>query len=277
MFPHQAKGRSFHVEDQMKYFNDKIKLTLNTDAEISVNGCIAPIAYTQYNFHEDWDTLANLRVSQPEKLYPTSVFRDFLPSKSVSVGELWKIQQAGVLELLKQLHPAPHLDMRGLQESQGYWACLRAYNDKFAHILFRIHAEFKLKDGWFTPSQFAGQLGVDRTQGKVLFFQIHVPPNTLNFDVHWESTDVPDPYTHVTDIGYCPQMELYAGTHDILQNTEFTDAITQAEAAHKLARCFYESQRINWVPLHQALEIAKAHQKPIHAITVDGPLADESC
>ena len=40
---------------------------------------------------------------------------------------------------------------------------------------------------------------------------------------------------------------------------------------------FYGSERVNWMPPDQALEMAQAQQKPIHAISIDGPLADESC
>ena len=59
---------------------DKISLNLNADAEVSVKGFIAPIEYTQYNFHVKWDELANFRVAEPEKQYPTPVFQAFLPS-----------------------------------------------------------------------------------------------------------------------------------------------------------------------------------------------------
>ena len=40
---------------------------------------------------------------------------------------------------------------------------------------------------------------------------------------------------------------------------------------------FYKSQQINWVSLEEALEMAPVQHKPIHAISIDGPLADESC
>ena len=73
----------------------------------------------------------------------------------VSVGDLWQIEEMGALELLRQLHPNPRLDMRDYGDP-GLWACLRVYTDEFADIVFRIHAEFKLGDGWFTPSQFVG-------------------------------------------------------------------------------------------------------------------------
>ena len=46
------------------------------------------------------------------------------------------------MELLQQLNPNPNLDMHiNIGDSDGLWACLRAYNDQHAHIVFRIHAK----------------------------------------------------------------------------------------------------------------------------------------
>ena len=164
--------------------NDNITLNLNASAEVLVKGFIAPIEYASSDFHVEWDALSNFRVAEPEKSYPTSIFRAFLPSEAVSVGDYWQIEKAGILTLLRQLHPNPTLDMHiNAGDSCGLWACLRAYNDEFADIAFRVHAEFELEDGWFTPSQFAGNLGIDRTQERVVFFQMYVPKGTLNFDV----------------------------------------------------------------------------------------------
>ena len=266
----------------MKTPPNKITLNLDADAEVNVKACIAPIEHTAGNFHKKWDALANLRAAEPEKQYAAAVFHDFLPSEAISVGECWEIKEAGVEELLKQLHPNVSLDMRvemyGLEECKGLWACLRAYNDQLVHIVFRIHAEFALEDGWFTPSQFAGHLVMDRDQKAVVFFQMYLPAGTLNFDVNWETTlegwDAP---RWITDCGYCSQMELCAGTQDFLQDTEFREAITQEEAERLLSQQFYESRRINWVSLAEALEMAPAQQKPIHVISLDGPLADEAC
>ena len=141
----------------METSRNKITLSLDGDTEVSVKGFIAPIEYTQYNFHVEWDELANFRVAEPEKRYPTSVFQAFLPSEPVAVGECWEIDESGVLELLKQLHPNPLLKLViDSGDSYGLWACLRAYNDGLAEIVFRIHAEFVMKSGKFTPSQFAG-------------------------------------------------------------------------------------------------------------------------
>ena len=161
-------------------------------------------------------------------------------------------------------------------ESQGLWACLRAYNDEFADIVFRIHAQFDLKDGWFTPSQFTGHLVIDRIKRSVAFFQMDISKgNPINFDAKWKID--PNEEGHITDSGFCPQMELRAGIEDVVQNIEFTESITQEEVEHQLTLCFYKSQHINWISLEEALEMAPIQQKPIHAISIDGPLLDESC
>ena len=254
----------------MKTSPNKITLNLGSDAEVNVKAFIAPIEHTINNFHVEWDALANLRVAEPEKDHPTSIFQSFLPTQSVSVGECWRIQEDGVTELLQQLHPNPNLDISiNASDSCGLWACLRAYNDQFADIAFRIHAEFKFEDGRFTPSQFTGHLVVDRIGEKVAFFEMYVPEGPINFDVDWNS---------IIDSGLCTQMELRVGTQNPVRDAEFAgDFITQEETERILIQRFYKSEQINWVPPEQALEIAQAQQKPIHVISIDGPLADEAC
>ena len=213
--------------------------------------------------------MANLRVAEPEKQYPASIFCDFLPKETVSVGTPWEIEHAGALELLRQLQPSPSLGMRAelpyhKNESQGLWACLRAYNAEFADIVFRIHAQFDLKDGWFTPSQFTGHLVIDRIKRSVAFFQMYIPKGTINFDAKWKID--PNAEGHITDSGFCPQMELRAGIEDVVQNIESTESITQEEVEHQLTLCFYKSQHINWISLEEALEMAPIQQEthPCH-------------
>ena len=261
----------------MKTFKNKIALNLDDTAEVSVKGFIAPIEYTISDFNVEWDALANLRVAEPEKYHSTSVFQSFLPTQSVSVRECWQIEEAGVLTLLQQLNPNPNLDMRlNSGDSRGLWACLRAYNDKIADIAFRIHAEFKLEDGWFTPSQFSGHLVIDRIAQKIAFFEMYVPDGPVNFDVGWKKGK--NENYSIIDSGLCPQMELRVGTQNPVRDAEFTeDSITDEEAERILIKRFYKSEQINWVPPEQALEIAQTKQKPIHVISVDGPLADEAC
>ena len=76
----------------MQTFNNKIALNLDRDVEVSVKGFIAPIEYTVSHFHKEWDALANLRVVEPEKHYPASVFKSFLPSEAISVRDCWQIE-----------------------------------------------------------------------------------------------------------------------------------------------------------------------------------------
>ena len=254
----------------METLTDKITLNLDGDTEVFVKAFIAPIEYTINNFHVEWDELANLRVAESEKYHPTSVFQSFLSTQMVSIGECWQIQEDGVTELLQQLHPNPNLDISiNASDSRGLWACLRAYNDQFADIVFRIHAEFKFEDGRFTPSQFTGHLVIDRTGEKVTFFEMYVPEGPINFDVSGNS---------IIDSGFCPKMELRVGTPTPVQDVEFIgDSITDEEAKHILTQRFYKSEQINWVLPEQALEIAQTQQKPIHVISIDGPLTDEAC
>ena len=255
--------------------NNKITLNLDDTSEILVKGSIAPVGESLSDNFKQWDELVNLRVAEPEKRHPASVFQAFLPKNPVSVGDLWVPDMIGIVNLFKQLHPNPNFFLHiNAGDSFGLWACLRGYNDQYADIVFRIHAEFKLKDGWFTPSQFTGHLVIDRNKEKVAFFEMYVPKSVINFDVNWKIKD--KGYT-VTSAGFCSKMELRAGAQDLLENVEFTASITQEAAERALILRFYKSQQINWVPLDQVLEIAHAQQKPIHVISVDGPLVDESC
>ncbi|MCY3741901.1 MAG: hypothetical protein OXH00_12840 [Candidatus Poribacteria bacterium] len=256
--------------------NKKITLNLTDTSEVSVTGFIAPIENTGSNFHVEWDALANLRVAEPEKRHPASVFQAFLPNKPVSVGDLWVPDMIGIVNLFKQLHPNPNFFLHiNAGDSFGLWACLRAYNDQYADIVFRIHAEFKLEDGWFTPSQFTGHLVIDRNKEKVAFFEMYVPEGVINFDVNWKQ-DKNDSHFHTTT-GFCSKIELRAGNQELLKSIKFTETITQEEAERALIHKFYRSERINWVPPEQVLVQAEAQQKPIHAISIDGPLVDESC
>ena len=256
--------------------NNKITLKLKGESEVLVTGFIAPVGESLSDNFKAWDELVNLRVAEPEKRHPASVFQAFLPNKPVSVGDLWIPDMIRVVPLLKQLHPKPNFFLHiNAGDSLGLWACLRAYNDQYADIVFRIHAEFKLQDGWFTPSQFTGHLVVDRIAEKVAFFEMYVPDGIINFDVNWRKDK--NANHHVASVGFCPKMELRAGTQDLLENLEFAESITQEAAERALVLRFYKSQQINWIPPDQVLEMAEAQQKPIHVISIDGPLADESC
>jgi len=259
----------------MSTLPDKISLNLDGNSDISIKATIEPIEDMSPNFHKEWDALANLRVHKPVKEYSTTVFSSFLPNEPVAEGDCWQIEETGVLKLLRQLNPNPNLDMHiNIGDSNGLWACLLAYNEQHAHILFRIHAEFALTDGWFTPSHFAGDLIINRTKAEVVYFQMHVPKGKW-FDVNYKKNK--DDSGYYTASGVCPRIILDGGTQDVLKDSEYIAFTTRKKVEHKLIQQFYKSQQINWMQFDKALEIAQAEQKPIHAISIDGPLDDEAC
>ena len=248
----------------------KIQLELNGPNPIVVNASIPPITFTTAGFHVDWEPLSTLKEVEPRRNYPASTFQGFLPRKAVSIGEHWKIDPESALQLLKQLAEEPQLELWH-HEDRGQWASLRAYNDSCAEIVFRIHTAFAFEDGMFTPSQLAGSLIIDRHLEDLKYFEISVPPSTLNFDAHRKFDDE----LTLTECGVC-RIEMVAG-EKITQELTYTEEITMEEARLGLARQFYPAQSIEWVELEEASEMAKSLDRPIHVVSADGTFMDESC
>jgi hypothetical protein len=248
----------------------KIHLELYAPDPILVNASIAPIEFTTGGFHVDWETLATLREVEPRRNYPVSTFRGFLPTEAVAVGEYWEIDDESTLQLLKQLTENPSLQL-WVNDEIGRWATLRAYNEDYAEIVYRIHAAFELTDGFFTPSLFAGTLVIDRHLKELTYFEMSVPPGTLNFDVH----KVIDENRAFTDGGVC-NIEMAAG-EEITPNLTYTEEISADEARLGLAKQCYPAQSIEWVALEEAAEMAKALDRPIHVVSADGTFMDQSC
>ena len=265
----------------------KIHLALKGPEQIPVQASITPIAFATGDFHLKWKSLANLREVEQQRDHPRSVFKGFLPKKAVSVGNTWKIDREAALQLLKQLAEKPQFEMhispgtmkiqigsktfRRGGDTDGLWALLRAYNNAYAEIVFRIHAEFVLEDGFFTPSQFAGRLILDRHARELAYFEMYVPESTLNFDVNRKH---PDGYTRTAN-GVC-HIEMTAG-EDGTKEITFLEEISMKQADLLLARQFYKAQEIEWVPLDKAVEKARLLDRPIHVVSADGTFMDESC
>ena len=186
------------------------------------------------------------------------------------MGEHWEIDPSTAFQLLRQLAEKPELDLWNDDEI-GRWASLRAYNDNYAEIIFRIHAVFVLKDGYFTPSQFAGSLIIDRRLEELTYFEMSVPPGTLNFDVNKKYDDK----RTITDCGVC-RIEMISG-QAIIQELSYLDEISIEEARLGLARQFYPAQFIEWVKLKEVAEMTKTLDRPIHVVSADGTFMDESC
>ena len=123
----------------------------------------------------------------------------------------------------------------------------------------------------FTPSQLAGSLIIDRHQQELTYFEMSVPPSTLNFDAHRKFDDE----LTLTECGVC-RIEMVAG-EKITQELTYTEEITMEEARLGLARQFYPAQSIEWVMLEEASKMAKSLDRPIHVVSADGTFMDESC
>ena len=142
----------------------KIRLVLDGPEQIPVHASMAPIVSSTGELPLKWQSLATLKEIEQQRTYPVSVFRGFLPRKAASIGKSWEIKREAALQLLKQLAEKPQFEMhispgtmkirvggktfRRGGDTDGLWALLRAYNDAYAEIVFRIHAEFVLEDGF---------------------------------------------------------------------------------------------------------------------------------
>src|SRR5205823_6425565 len=121
--------------------------------------------------------------------YGGADFQALLPGKPLAVGETWELGQDGLLKFLCQLHTGATLKLRiNNGDSRGAYAILRAQGDRWADVLIRAHAEFVLKEGFFTPGQMAGRLVIDRSSGTVAYFRLYLPNGPVNFDINRRAT-----------------------------------------------------------------------------------------
>jgi hypothetical protein len=72
-------------------------------------------------------------------------------------------------------------------------------------------------------------------------------------------------------------MELTGGDAKLVENTPWTKALTSAEAQVRLAKVFYRSLKIDFVPVDQALSLSRRLGRPIFAIVSWGSFEDQSC
>lgn len=266
----------------------------------------------------------------PSSTFSASHFRAFLPPKNkVNVGDTWwvipselniftgylpnnryhpptpKGKEVLIHSLLSMFHPRPFIKSRFAP--QGTVACIRASNDFYFDIVFRIHAEFQLNDVpnfpfWFTPGQFTGNIVLSKDGLHVRHFHLNVPNNrSLNVDMEWlygasESSNME------VDIGYLPQMELKStgpstpsviideegnviDSKDINQepiqfvfeDIHWSAEISQQEAAHRLEVTLYPFKKVDYLPFSEAFERAEAENKLLHSILLWGALDDQSC
>lgn len=260
---------------------------LNNSASLEVHAHWDPIVDATYNLHKNSPEnveLFDLSPNEPIREYKSDAFNAFLPSSSVTVGDVWELDLDAVIPFLSQFHPGATGKLKHGQK--GAFACLRALSSDYADIAFRIHAEFTLatrpNPDWkpgsdrrrqvdlarFIPSQYAGRLLIDLKTGGIYDFSLALPPRNSNVDIN--------------DFGYADmvfvtRMELLATPTKSSDDIKWEEVIAAKEARSRLELEFYKFAEINWLPFEEAVAEAEATQRPLHAVLTWGPLNDESC
>ena len=218
---------------------------------------------------EQWLKLFNPGPARPLKNYSTTDFQVFLPPSTANVGDVWDLDPKRILPFLRQFHPGATMNLRHGQN--GAKACLRAISPEYADIVFRIHAYFILEasiGARFRPAQFAGHLVINRKSGTICQWTLSLPPRNSNVDIGAFGT---------VDIGFVPRMELCSLSESQPKSIAWEAAITAEEAGKKFESALYKFTEIEWTSIEDAVELAKASNRPIHAILLFGVLDDESC
>ena len=276
---------------------NKINLrnTLDTRETIQVQAYWDPIADASLdmpNSAPKYEALFNnLSPAHPTQEYEIDAFKAFFPKGSVPVGHVWELDMNEVLPFLRQFHSGATGEMHinpggeaaieifgrrivlikvGL-ESEGAFACLRALSPTHAEIIFRIHAEFLLDKeagAYFTPAQFTGRFILNRNNGTIRDFWLHLPPRKTNVDINAFGG---------ADMVYVPRMELIAQNTYDQSDIVWETAITENEAKNLLETSFYKFSEIKRLPIEAAVAQAQAENRPIHVVLTWGVFDNESC
>lgn len=283
---------------------------------------------------EDMQALSGLKrwqsVLKEEAGFAVEAFSCFLPKRqSIDLGKAWTfvvpdMSRYGpdlssnrytppavnadhvILQyLLHMFHPRPFLYSRF--PPQGAVACVRAENEKFLEIEFRLHAEFQLNTPpllpfWFTPAQFSGRLIISKDGSHIEHFEMEVPCNkTLNVDMEWltgqteknddstgDDNEVNEQNNMEVDIGYLPKMKLrstapsYYHAANVSSRPEEREIKWQREISHEeaitiLETKMYPFKKVPYLSFDKAYTKAKEERKLVHSILLWGALDDQSC
>jgi hypothetical protein len=213
----------------------------------------------------------------------------FLPQEIEAPGQMWRIEPEAAAAFLRQFHPGASMAFERYHQPYGRrpgppgaFGILRAASPEHLDVVFRVHAEFVLADGaaLYTPACFLGRMLVDRRAGTVESFEMRVPADlgiNLNITLTFRLPD--DRKKEVTNIVFerVEPMELRGGDPERLAELAWDSEIDLAEAHARLKSAFYKFMDVDWVPLEDAVEVARREQKPIVCIVLTSPLEDQSC
>ena len=263
------------------------RLRVADSARLEVAAHWGPITESEYSFHRRWDELRTLRPARERATYSGADFQALLPSQPAAPGELWEVSDDALLKFLRQLHAGVRfkLHINNGDSRGGGYGCVRACDNRWADVMLRVHAEFALKEGVFTPGQFAGRLVLDRSSGRVVYFRLLLPPSPVNVDIGWRQVAefkvgdrvVKAEPTWIADAGSVSRLELVGGDDGVLRTVERVPGQSVEQVNASFARRLYRFAAIDWVPFDQAVAAATRAGKPLHVIAINGTLDDESC
>jgi hypothetical protein len=234
-----------------------------------------------YGFAKKWPEINQMQPVAGTRYYNHSFFGAMTPTPQIDVGDTWKIDAKAMLPLLQQFHQGASCELHHGGPT-GAYGCLIGRKDHLLNILIRLHGELRHEDGWYyTLSQFEGHLVWDHEAEQVISFRLFVPPVRTNVDVNRSMTvgEVYDPDKikglKGVDIGFVPKMEL-AGGKDV-SRIKWDDPFDLKAAKLLLAKKFYRSAFIDWMPWEEAVAESQKTGKPLHVVALFGTLNDESC
>lgn len=235
-----------------------------------------------YGFAKKWPEINAMKPVAKERGYGHEFFQSMVPKADTKIGDVWEIDETALLPLLKQFHDGASVKLHHGGPT-GAYGCLMGTKDELLNIVVRLHGELRHEDGWYyTVSQFEGQLVWNRESNEVESFRLFVPPVRTNVDVNRSATleEIRDKVEYKglngVDIGFIPVMELVS-KQQRRGDVEWEEVLDLDEAKELLAKKFYRSALINWLPWEEAVHKSQESGKPLLVVALFGTLYDESC
>lgn len=254
----------------------KLEFPKLSEKEVELTASLEPLVgkdMQQIGGTEFEEAFAKFTAAEAKRTYKSSDFSGFLPTQPVRVGEVWKISPGVASKFLSQLHPRVQEHMK--RDGAGAYGMVRASSETHLELLVRIHAQFWLVDKKLsvTPAQFETRLLIDRRSNSVEYAAFSVPTEytrNVNFQGQNEGTIL-------VGMVFTPRLELVSGDPRLLTRQLWSERLEKAFARKQLAKQFFTFEQLEWVPLEQAMERAKAEKKAVFAIVLEGVLNDQSC
>lgn len=285
----QLKGGSIPLLIAAMFFLHSAAVFAQDETNLELKAEWKPFADSKYQFAKMWKTLQQLKPSKLTQSYTQHELSIFLPPENAELGDVWKIDVQKIIPFIKQFHPgATHELHHG--GPQGAFGTIAATNELFIRVKTRSHGEINLKDGIYLPSQFAGDVVIDRSTNRIVAFTLAVPPRRNNVDLNWDREPeegemwsdadgnlIPAKRTSIADIGYCEKMELRGGDWETVNKVVWEEELSLRKIEKSFQRKFYRWASIDWLPWEEAVAKSQATGKPLHVVALFGVLDDESC